>query len=46
LHIAYNDKTYYQDNTAKKGKTYLYIVTSIDRLKNESDRTPTIAVKL
>jgi uncharacterized lipoprotein YddW (UPF0748 family) len=46
LHIAYNDKTYYQDNSVIKGKTYLYIVTAIDRLKNESDRTPTIAVKL
>ena len=46
LHIAYSDKTYFQDNTVQKGKTYLYVVTALDRLKNESDRTPTIAVKL
>jgi len=44
LHIAYDDHTYYQDNTVQKGKTYLYVITAIDRLKNESDRSPTIAI--
>jgi len=34
----------YQDKTVQKGKTYLYIITALDRLKNESDRSPTIAV--
>jgi uncharacterized lipoprotein YddW (UPF0748 family) len=43
LHIQYNDDTFYTDETAKKGKTYLYVVTAIDRLKNESDPSPTIA---
>jgi uncharacterized lipoprotein YddW (UPF0748 family) len=44
LHIQYNDSLSYLDNTVQKGKTYLYIVTAIDRLKNESDRSPSIAV--
>ncbi|RVU02114.1 glycoside hydrolase [Mucilaginibacter limnophilus] len=44
LHIQYNNSTFYQDDTAEKGKTYLYVITAIDRLKNESDRTPAIAV--
>ena len=44
LHIAYNNSTSYQDKTIQKGKTYLYIVTALDRLKNESDRSPSIAV--
>jgi len=43
LHIQYSTSTHYVDQTAEKNKTYLYIVTAIDRLKNESDPTPTIA---
>jgi uncharacterized lipoprotein YddW (UPF0748 family) len=43
LHIQYNDTTFYRDETAKNGKTYLYVVTAIDRLKNESEPSPTIA---
>lgn len=46
LHIAYNNSTFYEDNTVLKGKTYLYVITAIDRLKNESDRSPTIAIVL
>jgi len=46
LHIAYNNSTFYEDNTVKKGGTYLYVITAIDRLKNESDRSPTIAIIL
>ena len=43
LHISYSPETYYRDNTIIKGKTYLYVVTAIDRLKNESDPSPTVA---
>ncbi|HTH81348.1 MAG TPA: family 10 glycosylhydrolase [Mucilaginibacter sp.] len=46
LHIQYNTDTAYIDTTAQRGKTYLYIITAIDRLKNESDRSPTIAVTI
>jgi len=44
LHIAYDNGLSYQDKTVQRGKTYLYIITALDRLKNESDRSPTIAV--
>jgi len=46
LHIQYNDATTYKDDSAQKGKTYLYVVTAIDRLKNESEPSPTIAAIL
>ncbi|MDB5025354.1 MAG: family 10 glycosylhydrolase [Mucilaginibacter sp.] len=44
LHIQYDADTAYEDKTAQRGKTYLYVVTAIDRIKNESEPTPTIAV--
>lgn len=43
LDIEYNNNTTYTDDTAEKGKTYLYVVTAIDRLKNESEPSPTVA---
>jgi len=43
LHIQYNDTANFTDTTAQKGRTYLYVVTAIDRLKNESEPSPTIA---
>jgi len=43
LHIQYNTNTFFTDNNVKKGNTYLYVVTAIDRLKNESERSPTVA---
>jgi uncharacterized lipoprotein YddW (UPF0748 family) len=46
LHIKYDDATSFRDETVQKGKTYLYIVTALDRLKNESDPSPTIAAIL
>jgi len=46
LHIQYNDTTSFRDETVQKGKTYLYVVTALDRLKNESDPSPTIAAIL
>jgi uncharacterized lipoprotein YddW (UPF0748 family) len=44
LHIQYSTESAYIDATAERGKTYSYIITAIDRLKNESDRSPAIAV--
>ena len=46
LHIQYNNQQHFTDTTVEPGKTYLYVVTAIDRLKNESDRTPTMAVTI
>jgi uncharacterized lipoprotein YddW (UPF0748 family) len=37
IHIQYHTGTTTEDNTAEKGKNYVYLVTAIDRLKNESD---------
>jgi uncharacterized lipoprotein YddW (UPF0748 family) len=44
LHIQYNGEPSYTDTSAQRGKTYLYVITAIDRLKNESDRSPAIAI--
>jgi uncharacterized lipoprotein YddW (UPF0748 family) len=46
LHIQYDTTPLLVDTTTQPGKTYLYILTAIDKLKNESDRTPTIAVTI
>jgi uncharacterized lipoprotein YddW (UPF0748 family) len=43
LHIQYHTGTSTEDNTAQKGKNYVYIVTAIDRLKNESEPVSVIA---
>ncbi|QJD95331.1 family 10 glycosylhydrolase [Mucilaginibacter robiniae] len=46
LHIQYNTATTAEDETAEKGKNYTYIVTALDRLKNESPPvTTTIAYR-
>ncbi len=42
LHIQYDDTPFYHDETVQRGKSYVYVVTAIDRLKNESDRSPGI----
>jgi len=44
LHIQYDANPMYVDTTAQRGKTYLYVITALDRLKNESDQSPPIAV--
>ena len=44
LHIQYNDQTAYMDDTAESNKTYIYVVTAIDRLKNESDPSAKVTV--
>lgn len=43
LHIQYNTSTSFTDESVKKRSTYLYVVTAIDRLKNESEPSPTVA---
>jgi len=44
LRIQYNNGLAFEDATVQRGKTYMYVITALDRLKNESDRSPTIAV--
>jgi fibronectin type 3 domain-containing protein len=44
LKIKYDAALGYDDNTIIRGKTYFYVVTALDRMKNESERSPTIAV--
>jgi len=46
VHIQYDPTSSFIDTTAQRGKTYLYLVTSIDQTKNESDRSPAVAIKL
>ena len=36
IHIAYTQQREAEDQTAEAGKTYQYVVTALDRLKNES----------
>jgi uncharacterized lipoprotein YddW (UPF0748 family) len=42
LDIKYDTTTSYIDDSVEQGKSYLYVVTAIDRLKNESDRSPAV----
>ena len=46
LHIQYDPTTTFTDDSVEKGHTYLYVVTALDRLKNESEPSPTIAAIL
>ncbi|MGY4538041.1 uncharacterized lipoprotein YddW (UPF0748 family) [Mucilaginibacter sp. UYNi724] len=46
LHIQYDTEPLYMDSNVQQGQTYFYVVTALDRLKNESDRTPTMAITL
>jgi uncharacterized lipoprotein YddW (UPF0748 family) len=46
LHIQYNTNTFYRDETVEKRQTYLYVVTALDRLKNESEPSAVVAVPL
>jgi hypothetical protein len=44
LHIQYNADTKYTDDSAERNKHYIYVVTALDRMKNESDPTPEVDV--
>ena len=46
LHIQYDTDTAYKDQTAEKGKSYTYVVTALDRLKNESVPSQTVVASL
>jgi uncharacterized lipoprotein YddW (UPF0748 family) len=42
LHIQYNTDTTFEDTTIEAGKTYQYVVTALDRLKNESEASAVV----
>ncbi|MEN0054791.1 MAG: family 10 glycosylhydrolase [Mucilaginibacter sp.] len=44
LHIQYDPSCSYEDRNTVKGKTYLYVITSIDRLKNESEHSVPVTI--
>lgn len=44
LHISYVDYVFYLDTNFEKGKRYNYLVTALDRLKNESEASGPIGV--
>ena len=44
LHISYVDYIFYLDTNFEKGKRYNYLVTALDRLKNESEPSGPIGV--
>ena len=44
LSIRYNTEQTMEDRTAEKDKKYIYVVTAIDRLKNESEHSEPAAV--
>lgn len=45
ISIQYNTDTSYRDGTAEKGKKYIYTVTAIDRIKNESESSAPVSVR-
>jgi len=46
LKISFEDFTFFLDASVEKGKRYTYLVTALDRLKNESDPTLPIGVEM
>jgi uncharacterized lipoprotein YddW (UPF0748 family) len=45
LRISFEDFTSYIDTKIEKGKRYTYLITSLDRLKNESGASPAVGVQ-
>ena len=45
LRISFQDFTFYLDATVEKGKRYNYLVTALDRLKNESEPSGPVGVQ-
>ena len=45
LHISFEDFTFYLDTNVEKGKRYNYLVTALDRLKNESEASGPVGVQ-
>ena len=46
VHIQYDTATEFEDHAATPGKAYQYVVTALDRLKNESYPSNTVEVNL
>lgn len=46
VHIQYSPETTWTDTTANNGANYIYMVTALDRLKNESEHSEPASVKL
>lgn len=44
LHIQYDTTPYFEDATIERAKNYKYVVTAIDRLKNESYPSNVLAI--
>jgi uncharacterized lipoprotein YddW (UPF0748 family) len=44
--IYYGDITSFEDMTAEKGKTYTYVTTTLDRVKNESEPSLPVIITL
>lgn len=45
IKISFEDFTFYLDTNAEKGKRYAYVVTALDRLKNESEPSNVVIAK-
>jgi len=45
IHVSFEDFTFYLDTNAEKGKRYNYLVTALDRLKNESEPSGPVGVQ-
>lgn len=45
VHISFEDYNFFIDTNAQKGKRYNYLVTALDRLKNESDPSGPVGVQ-
>lgn len=46
LRISFEDFTFFLDTAVEKGSRYNYLVTALDRLKNESDPTGPVGVEV
>lgn len=44
--IRYNNKTSCKDESIEQGKTYVYIVTALDQMKNESGKSRSVMIKI
>ena len=46
INITFEDYSFYLDTNVEKGKRYSYIVTALDRIKNESEGTGPVGVEM
>jgi uncharacterized lipoprotein YddW (UPF0748 family) len=45
LQISFQDYTFYLDTNVQKGKRYTYVITALDRLKNESEPSGPVGIQ-